>query len=90
MLSHNASAFGAPFCGCTDGDACKKMATCVECENLDGDDDDAVGSVDSDLYNFTMDPRSHYGGTSFEESCKDCPESASYTSPDRGATSIAV
>ena len=45
MLSHNADAFGAPFCTCCDEDET------------------------STLYDYTMDKRTHYGNTTFEELC---------------------
>ena len=57
MLSHNANAFGAPFCNCSD-------VTCEECD--DGDTPpDATGS----LYNLGMCTHTHYGNISYEELC---------------------
>ena len=51
MLSHNANAFGAPFCTCCDG----------------GEDEDDAQLLASSLYDFTMDKREHYGKTTFED-----------------------
>ena len=59
MLSHNADAFGAPFCTCCDA----KVEVCGDC---DGDDEDPpTGGI----YDFTKDPHTHYGELSFDDLC---------------------
>ena len=61
MLSHNAEAFGAPFCDCVDACNDDGGEICGAC-----DDDDERPSR---LYDFTMNKRTHYGGTTFEDLC---------------------
>ena len=58
MLSHNADAFGAPFCTC-----CDAKEVCGDC------DDDADTAPTGGLYDFTMDPHTHYGELSFDDLC---------------------
>ena len=58
LLSHNATAFGAPFCECCD-------VTCEECD----DDDTEEAMPAPSLYDYTKDKRKHYGRFSFEDLC---------------------
>lgn len=58
MLSHNADAFGAPFCDCCDT---------VVCEGCDDDTEEALPTPS--LYDFTHDKHNHYGQFSFKDLC---------------------
>ena len=55
MLSHNANAFGAPFCNCCD----------VTCEDCDDTDATPTGS----LYNLGMCTHTHYGNIGYVDLC---------------------
>jgi|TARA_B110000046_G_C12926197_1_gene369369 hypothetical protein len=59
MLSHNADAFGAPFCDCCD----------TLCEDCNDDDDKELAIPTPSLYDFTHDKHTHYGRFSFEDLC---------------------